>query len=127
MAAAPHTLAQAFVLCGLTAVEAARISADKFDDNFESCMDKGYDKLDDMFISFGELTAAKGRVRFTPRTKQNVKALIQWVKDQIRTGRNPDETPFPVNDFVALLRRHKTHKSFVAKSKMMTDTADPKK
>ena len=48
--------------------------------------------------TFLELTVAEGRIRTTVRVKKNVKAMIQWVRNEIRYGLDPSDELFdPVN------------------------------
>ena len=69
-------------------------------------MDKTFEELDADFKSYSELTANEGRLRFSPGIKRNVKAFIQWTRDEIRLGRDPANTPFPVGRAAELIRRN---------------------
>lgn len=130
----PYTVEQAIGACGVLNAgqyqgftDAERIAADVFDDDFASCMDKTHGELDDDFKTYQDLAANAGRIRLDPAAKKNIKAFVQWTKDEIRQGRDPALTVFPVNEAVALIRRHKSHESYVKKSKTLTETAKPEK
>ena len=102
MAAAPpaiipvFTVYNAMVICGCDdaiafngATQAERIATDIFDDNYESCIDKSYDDLDEDLKSYSVLTVANGQIRLKPRIKKNIKAFIQWSRDKIRIVNDP--------------------------------------
>ena len=67
----------------------------------------------------------QGQIRLHPGTKRQIKAFIQWVKDQVRTGEDPSLTPFPVANTTTLIRRYKSHMAFCEKSKRLSETAKP--
>ena len=69
---------------------AERLAEDLFDDEFTTCMDKTYVDLDGDFKSFSSLTALQGQIRLVPRVKKRIKAFIQWARDEIRLGRDPE-------------------------------------
>ena len=79
----PFKLANAIFDCGITDatlfdgdMKASRIATELFDDDFTSCMDKTYVKLDDDLKSHSTLTDAHGHIRLTPGHKKNIKAFI---------------------------------------------------
>jgi hypothetical protein len=124
----------AMVVCGVNSVHvfdgdtpAERITADLFGDDFATCMDKGFVELDSEFKTYSDLTINQGQIRLLPGTKRNIKAMIQWARDEIRLGRDPSTRAFPVADTPNLIRRHKTHAQFVKKSSTLSDTAKPEK
>ena len=128
-----NTVTDAMILCsitdqtlfdGLTQVE--RITNEVFDDHFTLCMDKSIMKLEDDFKSYSAVTLAQGQIRLNPGIKKNIKAFIQWCRDLIRVGRNPEDEVFPVPDAQDLIRHYKTHEAFITKSKMITEMAKPK-
>ena len=135
MAAPPvHTVLDAMIACGVdnnavydgdTAAE--RLSTDLFDEDYVSVMDKTWDELDNDFKSYTDLTQLQGQIRLLPGVKRNLKGFIQWVRDEFRLGRNPENTAFPVAETPVLIRRHKTHKQYVAKSKTIAEAAKPEK
>ena len=104
---------------------AQRIAADIFDDDFSSCMDKTHEDMESDFKSFSTLTAVQGQIRLLPGVKKRIKAFVQWVKDEVRLGREPSLTPFPAGDTANLVRRCTTHKKFVSKSSTLSDAAKP--
>jgi hypothetical protein len=79
------------------------------------------------FKTHSDLTANQGQIRLLPGTKRNIKAFIQWARDERCLGRDPSTQAFPIADAANLIRRHKTHKQFVKKSKNLSDAAKPEK
>jgi hypothetical protein len=136
MAAIPRafTVYDAMVACGVNDAAlfdgdtpAERIAADLFGDDFATCMDKGFLEIDYEFKTHSDLTANQGQIRLLPGTKRNIKAFIQWARDERRLGRDPSTRAFPVADTANLIRRHKTHEQFVKKSSNLSDAAKPEK
>ena len=89
----PFTLANAMFDCGIIDAElfdgdmkASRIATELFNNDFTLCMDKMYVKLYDDLKSYSTLTASHDKIRITPGHKKNIKAFIQWTRDQIRLG-----------------------------------------
>jgi hypothetical protein len=122
------------VLCGVNDdnkfegdTPAVHIAADLFGYDFATCMDKGFTEFDYEFKTYSELTINQGQVRLLPGTKRNIKAFIQWVREERRLCRDPSTTAFPVVDTPNLIRRHKTHAQFINKSSTLSDAAKPGK
>ena len=67
---------------------AFRLATDIFGDDFTTCMDKTFVELDSDFKTYSALTQAQGQIRLLPVIKRNIKAFIQWVRDEQRLGRN---------------------------------------
>ena len=130
--AAPFTIIDALILCGVDdnafwngAHQAERISTDIFDDDYNSILDKTFEEMDEDLKSYSILTVANGQIRLNPGTKRNIRGFMQWVKDQLRIGLDPTDTQFPIRDTAMLIRQHKSHKVFCAKSKATMETAKP--
>ena len=105
--------------------KAERMASDMFDDSFESCLDKTFDEIDADLKIYANLTVNSGKITVTPRVKRSIKAFVQWTKDMLRTGRDPVTEVVNNFDVAALMRRYKTHLSFVKKSSTMATTANP--
>jgi hypothetical protein len=60
-------------------------------------------------------------------TRKNIKAFLQWTRDEIRLAREPSLTAFPVNQVLDLIHRYKTHEQFQANSKLLAEAAKPGK
>ena len=82
-------------------------------------------KLDDDLKSYSTLTVAHGQIRLTPGIKKNIKAFIQWTRDQIRLGIDPITVRFPVANALDFIKRYKHHDAYVKKSKTITEMAKP--
>ena len=130
--AAPFTVTDAMVLCGVNnvvvfngATQAERIAGEIFDDDHNAVMDKSYTELQEDLKAFSSLTVQNGQIRLTPGTTRNIRAYIQWARDLIRVGEDPTNGVFDVNDARNLVRKYKTHETFVTKSKTMTDASKP--
>jgi len=129
MAAPVSSVFDAMVLCGIDNVDlhdgqtkAQRIATGVFSDDFNTCMVETMEDLQDDLKSFSDLTVAEGRIRLTPGPRKNIKAFIQWCRDEIREGRDPAQSVFPVGESVALRERMKAHDNFM-KSKAKDDAA----
>jgi hypothetical protein len=131
-----HTLKDALALCGVLtdtdniqfneANAAARITAGVFNDNYSTCMDLSITNLEDDWKTYCTLTVAEDKIRLTSRTKANIKALLQCVRDRIRSGENPADDTFPVNDCFDLMERFNTHKQWMKDAEGMVKSAMPK-
>ena len=133
MVAYLQTVRSALVLCGVSDVvdwnhqtEAQRIASDLFDEEFQSFMNKKISALDEDWKTYSSVTQANGQIRLLPRAKKNIRALVQWVRDRIRLGENSADTPFPVSEASAILRRYHTHKKWLDKAKEKATTTMPK-
>ena len=104
---------------------AARLAEDLFNDEFLSCMDKSHKDLGDDFKSFSTLTQVQGQIRLIPRVKKRIQAFVQWTRDEVRLGRDPHLTPFPVAMTSILIRRYNTHAQFIKKADTLTTAAKP--
>jgi hypothetical protein len=135
--AAFFTVRDAMASCGLLdnpagpmlfngQTQAQRVAFDLFNDDFMSCMDKTFSELDQDFKTYSDLTVAQGQIRMVPGVKTQIKAFVQWVRDEVRYGRAPTMTPFPVNTAATLIRRYKTHEKFIKDSSTISDAAKPK-
>lgn len=106
--------------------DAARMAEDLFNDDFYSTMDKTFEELNEDFKTYANLTQAQGQIRINPGIRRNIKAFIQWSRDQIRVGQDPSTMQFPVEQAPILIRRYKSHLAFMKKSSVMVETARPK-
>jgi hypothetical protein len=128
------TVLDALIACGVDNValfmeqtQAERIAEEVFDNVFASCLDVTFKELDDHFKTYSELSAAQGQIRVRPGTRKNIKAFVQWTRDEIRLARDPGTTAFPVAQVSDLIRRYKTHEKFQADSKTLAEAARPDK
>ena len=128
----PFALANVMSDCGITNAalfdsdtKASSIATELFDDEFTSCMDKTYVKLDDDLNSYYTLTAANVQIRLTPGHKKNIKAFILWTRNQIHLGIDPITVRFPVANASDFINRYKHHDAYVKKSKKIMETAKP--
>ena len=129
-----HTVLDALIACGVDNVglfmdetPAQRIADDIFDNLFTTCMDMTFKELDDFFKTYSDLTIAQGQIRLRPGTRKNIKAFVQWTRDELRLGREPNLSPFPVDQVSDLIRRYKTHEKFQTDSKTLAEAAKPEK
>ena len=132
MAAVTFTIRNALIACGVDDVAlydgvtaAAWLANDIFDNDFNDCMDKTYEDLDDNLKAYSTMTVANGHIRLNPSTKKLIKAFIQWSRDHIRLGHDTTLTAFPPGDSVELLRCYKTNDKFNKKASTIYDTAKP--
>ena len=126
------TLANAMFNCVITGsvlfdgdTKAIRTSTELFDNDFTSCMDKTYVKLDDGLKSYSTLTAVHSQIRLTTCHNKNIQVFIQWTRDKIRIGIDPITFRFPVANSLGFIKRYKHHDDYVNKFKTITETAKP--
>ena len=74
------------------------------------------------------MTVAQGQIRLRPVTKKNIRALVQWIKDNIRTSQDPESQVFTRAgaDITTLLQKAQKHDCWTSKSSDMAKTAKPK-
>lgn len=128
------TVRDAMLACGLVdgppvfqgETQAQCVASDIFHDSFASCIDKTYGDLNKDLEAFAGLTAATGQIRFPPRLRTHIKAFIQWTCNEIRMGRDPSTTEFPVDNYAPLLVQAQTHKRFVNAQEIAAKAAKPK-
>ena len=120
------------ILCGIDNVarfdgqiQAERLAEDLFDNDFQTCLDLDIKQLEADMKAYADMTVAEGRIRLNPRIKRNLKAFVQWVKDEILLDRDPASIPFPIATVSDLIRRAKTHKEFVENSPTVSEAAKP--
>ena len=104
--AAANTVADALDLCGVNqdynnmifngATAAERVADEVFNNSYVMMLDVTFAELDDAWKSYNQLTVAEGRINIRPNTKTNIRALVQWARDCIRTDLDPAAIPFPV-------------------------------
>ena len=128
------TVLDAIVACGvehdalfMDETQAQRIANDIFDDRFVSCLDITLKELFELFKTYADLTVAQGQIRVRPGTRKNIKAFVQWTRDEFRLGCNPSSTPFPIELVSDLIRRYKTHQKFIDDSRTLSEAAKPDK
>ena len=88
-------------------------------------MDKTSKELRTDLKTYSDLTIAQGQIRLTPGVKRNIQAYIQFVRDEIRMGRDPKSVRFDIGETGTLLRRFNTHNKYIAKSKTLSEAAKP--
>ena len=89
------------------------------------CKDKTMDEVNTDIKQYSTLTQNQGQIRITPGNRQLMQAFMQWSRDMIRTGREPNLVPFPAHDVARLIRNYKNHKAYMEKSKTITEAAKP--
>lgn len=126
------TIHDAMMRCGVPdngnfqgKTDAERTATELFDDNFETVKDKSIKDLDNDFVTLAALTAAQGQIRIRPRVQRNIKAFVQWVRDEYRMGRDPSHFEFPDADAQMYTRRMKLHDDYLKKSKTMCENTTP--
>jgi len=131
-AAVQHTVLDAMIAIGINnttlfdgETQAERIAEGMFDNDFQSCLDKSNEDIDDDLKTWSSLTTMNGQIRLQPVHKKRIKAFTQWVKDKLRQNQEPRNEAFSVELTQELIRRSKTHQAFVEKAKTLSDIAKP--
>lgn len=114
MTTAPNYLVEeAMIRRGLAADQARNIANEIFQDDFNTCVDKSNEEIDADFKTLESSSVAQGQIRLRPSAKTNIRAFVQWTRDELRLQRDPRLTVFPVSDARNLIRRYKTHQHFI--------------
>jgi hypothetical protein len=128
----PSTVERAMSDCGVNNInlyegntQAQCMATDIFSDDFNTCIDKTNEELDEDFKDYSSLTIANGQIKLSPATKKNIRAFLQWTKHKLRINENPALELFPTINAHSILQRYKTHKAYMDKSKTISDTATP--
>ena len=89
-----QTITNALITCGVLANTtglivneknvAEIIATDVFNENFNTCVDIKFSKLEDNWNTYSGLTVSEGRIRLRTRTKANIRAFIQWEREKTR-------------------------------------------
>ena len=91
------SIEDALILCGVSQTpgvvavdrksDAERMANEIFSNQFESCKDMSCKDITDDLKTYSTLTVNEGRIRLTIRKKKNIRALLQWVKDEFCYGK----------------------------------------
>ncbi|CAJ1965755.1 unnamed protein product, partial [Cylindrotheca closterium] len=128
------TIYDAMILCQIPdtgnfqgQTDAQRMAEELFDNNFGTAMTKSIKQVNMDLATLASLTAVQGRIVSRPRAQDRIRAFVQWVRDEIRMGRNPAQHPFPAGDTSTLLQRLNFHQKYVKDSKTLIDNTVPPK
>ena len=102
MAAPVQTLEDTIIACGVIddgtlfdgLMRPKRISMEIFGNDFDSCVNMSFSDFNEECKTFSGLTVVQGQIRLTPIAKRNIKALMEWTKGMIITGRDPASVIF---------------------------------
>ena len=126
------TVANEMFKCGINSPalfqedsQAILIDGKVFDDDFMSCIDKTVKELGDDLKSHSTLLKSNGQICLNLGQRNNVKAFIQWTRDQYHWGLDATLTLFKVTNVAQYINRCNHHESFIKKAYMITDTAKP--
>jgi hypothetical protein len=128
------TVVDALIACGVNnavlfmeQTQAQRIAGDIFDDTFNSCRDITFKELDEHFKTYFDLSLVQGQICLNPGVRKNIKAFVQWTRDELRLGRDPSDTAFPILQVTDLIRRNHTHEKYKMDSETLAEAAKPEK
>ena len=76
-----------------------------FQDDFETCIDLNDSALYNYFKATASLAATNGQIKFQIQQGNNIRALVQWTKDAIRTGQDPAMQEFAPTGIAKILRK----------------------
>jgi len=96
-----------------------RFSSDVFGDTWATFIDINFDELEDLRKEMGKIVVQVS-------TRVNIKALVQWGRDLIRTGKKPHEHTFSLNEKATLLQRIGTHQHWLDNASTMVKSAIPR-
>ena len=75
-----------------------------------------YSALYNYFKATASLAATNGQIKFQIQQRSNIRALVQWTKDAIRTGQDPPMQEFAPTGIAKILRKAESHKLYIANS-----------
>lgn len=118
------TVVDAMVTCGLhhdhfvmDKTQAHCFINNIFDDLL-TCLDITFKDLDKHFKTYSDLILV---------AQAHIKAFVQWTCDELRLGRDPSASLFPIELVGDLVCHYKTHEKFIASSKTLSEDAKPDK
>ena len=123
---APYPLWAAMHACGVsrTTEKHRSVATGLFQDDFETCIDLNDSALYNYFKATTSLAAAHGQIKFQIEQRNNIRALVQWTKDAIRTGQDSAMQEFAPTGIAKILRKAESHKLYIANS--TTNAVKPK-
>ena len=106
-----HTIGEALEVCGMNEdndiyksfTAAERFSSDVFSDSWNTFIDVTFEELEDHYKTYATLRKDMGRILVQVSTRVNIKALIQWARNLIRTGKKTEENIFTLEGKATLL------------------------
>ena len=124
------TVVDALIACGVNNLvhgsDASAADCEQHpDDTFNSCRDITFKELDKHFKTYFDLSVVQGQIRLNPGVCYNIKAFVQWARDELQLGRDPSDTAFPIHQVTDLIRRYHTHEKYKTDSKTLVEAAKP--
>lgn len=107
----------------MTAAE--RISADVFGDSWTTFIDITFEELEDHYKTYSSLRKDKGKILIQVSSRVNIKALVQWSRNLLRTGEKPQENTFTLDEKAALLTHIGTYQHWIDNASIMSKAAMP--
>ena len=77
---------------------AERFASDVFGDSWKTFIDVTFEELDDHYKTYSSLRKDMGKILVQVSTRVNIKALIQWARNLLRTGENPQDSIFTLDN-----------------------------
>ena len=102
------------VINGLT--RAGHMAQQVFQNRYDSAMRIMKDALDGALKRFSSLMVANGQIKLPPGTVSHIQGFIQYCRDEIRLGRDPQYQLYNRVDTHYYLDRMDRHEAFVKKS-----------
>ena len=117
---APYPVWSAMHACGVprTGEKHRSVATGLFQDDFETCIDLNDSALYNYFKTTALLAAAHGQIKFQIQQRNNIRALVHWTKDAIRTGQHPAMQEFAPTGIAKILRKAESHKICIDNSTM---------
>ena len=87
----PYPVWAAIHACGVprTGEKHRSVATGLFQDDFETCINLNDSVLYNYFKATSLLAAGQGQIKFQIQQRNNIRSLVQWTKDAIRTGQDP--------------------------------------
>ena len=84
-----------------------------------------FEELEDHYKTYSSLRKDMGKILVQVSTRVNIKALIQWARNLLRTGKEPHENIFTLDNKATLLTQIGTYQHWVDNANIISKTAMP--
>ena len=113
---APYPVWASMHACGVprTTEKHRSVAVGLFQDDFETCIDLNDSAQYNYFKATASLAATNWQIKFQIQQRNNIRALVQWTKDMIRTGQDPAMQEFAPTGIAKIIRKAESHKIYIA-------------
>ena len=102
-----------------------RVAEQVFMNAFDTCLSITVEDVKDAITGFTKLPATNGRIPFQPGVKRLIIAFVQWTRTELRFGRDPANTAFPIGNVVQLHQDLKSCVNFKEQADLLVGKPNP--